>query len=299
MNVSRLKVLAWRFEETNRRSVPVLLAGGQCRRSKRKHFLRFVLYKFGNKFELLPNLYYLCTRNGVIMNACKKQILEIAQTNRRVNANFLAKEYGMKPVTARQYLSALAKDNELVRVGQGVYAIAKKQSFTYIPSELAREIYQKMKAELPFTDFCVYDGSILSSIQHHLSINHAVYIETNRDAVESVFSRLREQYKNVYRQPNATFMYDYIDLREECVILKTLVTESPLMEVDGIKVPTLEKLLVDTQKDADFDYLRGAESQNMFQLAFDQYSINTQRLMRYAKRRGIGQEIQELINQTK
>jgi hypothetical protein len=49
-------------------------------------------------------------------------------------------------------------------------------------------------------------------------------------------------------------------------------------------VPTLEKLLVDTQKDADFDYLRGVESLNMYWLAFDQYSINTQKLLRYAKR---------------
>lgn len=94
-------------------------------------------------------------------------------------------------------------------------------------------------------------------------------------------------------------MYDYIDLRENCIIVKTLVTESPLIEVEGIKVPTLEKLLVDTQKDADFDYLQGYESINMYQLAFEQYSINIQRLIRYAKRRNISQEIQELINQLK
>lgn len=186
-----------------------------------------------------------------------------------------------------------------MRVGQGVYVIAQKQTFIYKPSEKARAIYQKLKSELPFTDFCIYDGSILSPIQHHLSINHAIYVETNRDAVESVFTRLREKYKDVYRQPNAAFMCDYIDLREECIIVKPLVTESPLIEVDGIKVPTLEKLLVDIQKDADFDYLRGTESLNMFQLAFDLYSINTQKLMRYAKRRNICHEINELINQTK
>lgn len=272
---------------------------GRVKSSRHDPYIITILHKFGNKFCLLPNLYYLCTQNQVNMNACKKQILEIAQTNHRVNANFLATACGMKPVTARQYLSALAKDNELVRVGQGVYTIAQKQAFTYKPSESVKEIYLKMKTELPFTDFCVYDGNILSSIQHHLSINHAIYVETNRDAVESVFIRLKELYKNVYRQPSSAFMYDYIDLREECIIVKALVTESPLMEVDGIKVPTLEKLLVDTQKDADFDYLRGSESANMFQLAFDQYTINTQRLMRYAKRRSISQEIQELINQTK
>ena len=68
------------------------------------------------------------------------------------------------------------------------------------------------------------------------------------------------------------------------------------MKVEGICVPTLEKMLIDTQKDADFDYLRGTESQYMFQLAFDLYTINTQRLLRYARRRNIEQETQELIN---
>lgn len=68
------------------------------------------------------------------MNACKKQIIEFARSNQRVNAKDLATAFGMKPVTSRQYLSALAKSNELVRVGYGVYAIAHKQTFTYKPS---------------------------------------------------------------------------------------------------------------------------------------------------------------------
>lgn len=91
-------------------------------------------------------------------------------------------------------------------------------------------------------------------------------------------------------------MYDYVDLRSEYIIVKTLVTEAPLMNVQGVRVPTLEKMLVDTQKDADFDYLRGAESQYMFQMSFDLYTINTQRLLRYARRRGMEQEIHELLN---
>lgn len=50
--------------------------------------------------------------------------MEIAQTHNKVNANLLTTVYGIKPVTARQYLSALAKDNLLVRIGRGIYAIA-------------------------------------------------------------------------------------------------------------------------------------------------------------------------------
>lgn len=250
-------------------------------------------------FGLLPNLYYLCTRNVVYMNASKQQIMEIVKANKTVNVCFLAHSCGMKPVTARQYLSSLAKDKELVRVGRGEYALPQKQMFSYTPSEKVKNIYEGLKAELPYTDFCVYEGNIFSSIQHHLSINKAIYVETNRDAVESVFSRLKEKRKDVFKQPDASFVSDYIDLRKPCIIVKPLVTESPLMDADGIRVPALEKLLVDIQADADFDYMQGVESLYMFQMAFELYTINIQRLTRYAKRRGIGTEINTLINQAK
>lgn len=239
----------------------------------------------------------LATKISKFMNTGKQQIIDLAKVNRVITANLLEHSYGMNPVTARQYLSSLAKVNELVRIGQGEYTLPDKQTFGYSPSEKVKGIYDSLKSELPFTDFCIYDGSILSSLQHHLSVNHAVYVETNRDAVDSVFALLRKHYKDVFRRPDSVFMYEYVDLRNECIIVKTLVTEAPLMTVGEVRVPTLEKLLVDTQKDDDFDYLRGSESQYIYQMAFDLYNINKQRLMRYARRRGVSKEIQELLNQ--
>lgn len=233
------------------------------------------------------------------MNVSRTQILDYASQHGIVNAAILISAYGMKPTTARQYLSSLSREDVLVRVGQGEYAFSQKQMFLYSPSEKVKCIYEGLKSELPFTDFCVYEGGIMRSIQHNLSINNAIYVETNRDAVDSVFSRLKGKYKNIFKMPDATFVADYIDLREQCIIVKTLITESPLMTVENIRVPTLEKLLVDIQKDADFDYLRGSESQYMFQMAFELYNINIRRLLRYAKRRGISVKVEELINQAK
>lgn len=131
------------------------------------------------------------------MNASKQQIMDHAEVNRNISVGFLVQTCGMNPVTAWLYLYSLAKDKELVRIGQGEYALPDKQEFSYTPTEKVRNLYDGLKAELPFTDFCIYDGSILNSIQHHLSINHAIYVETNRDAVETVFARLREQHKDV------------------------------------------------------------------------------------------------------
>jgi len=232
------------------------------------------------------------------MNETKRTILDYTARYHRVSAPSLASEYGMKSVTARQYLSKMAKMNNLVRIGHGEYALPQKQQFRYTPSKEVKKIYEGLVAELPFTDFCIYDGTILTSLQHHLSINHAIYVETNRDAVDSVFSRLKENHREVFRKPNATMMRDYVDLRNQCIIVKPLVTESPLTSNDGVKVPTLEKLLVDILKDDDFDYLRGTEEYNMYQMALDLYAINIPKLMRYARRRGISQKVSLLINQS-
>ncbi len=202
-------------------------------------------------------------------------------------------------VTVRQYLSALFRAGNLERVGAGLYSLRRRQDFSYSPSTTVAETYKTLKSALPFADFCVYDGSIIAPIQHHLSINNAIYVETNRDVVDTVFGKLKNDGQTVFRQPDAQFVYDYIDLRKQCFIVKALVSESPTMTVDGIVIPTLEKLLVDIQADADFDYLRGAESQNMFNQAFSLFSINIQRLMRYSRRRNLEQKIQSLADSAK
>jgi len=232
------------------------------------------------------------------MNETKRTILDYIARYHKVSAPCLVSEYGMKLATARQHLSELAKMNNLVRIGHGEYALPQKQQFRYTPSKEVKKIYEGIVAELPFTDFCIYDGTILTSLQYHLSINHAIYVETNRDAVDSVFSRLKEHHSDVFRKPNATMMRDYVDMRNQCIIVKPLVTESPLTSIDGVKVPTLEKLLVDIMKDDDFGYLRGTEEYNMYQMAQDLYTINIPKLMRYARRRGISQEVSLLIKQS-
>jgi len=61
----------------------------------------------------------------------------------------------------------------------------------------------------------------------------------------------------------------------------------------------LEKILVDILKDEDFSYFQGSEEYYMYQMAFDLYSINTQKLLRYARRRGISEKVSKLINQNR
>lgn len=228
----------------------------------------------------------------------KQRILDYAHNHGRIGFAQLVSDLGLKPNTARQYLSRLSRGKKLVRVGNGEYMFPDKQIFMFIPTKDIEKLYNGLKEAFPLADFCIYDGSIFNSLQHHVAANHAIYVETNRDAVDSVFFRLKDTQKMVYKRPGNDMMYDYVDLHEPCVIVKPFVTEAPVNKVNGIQTPTLEKLLVDIQKDDDLDYMRGVESLYMFQTAIDEYVLNTPRMLRYARRRGAFDDIDSLIKQS-
>jgi predicted transcriptional regulator of viral defense system len=223
-------------------------------------------------------------------------IMDYAGRHAFLTADNIVGEFNIKLTTARQLLSRLASGGQLSRVGYGKYTLAKaKEAFPIYVAQPVKDIYNELQSALPFTDFCVYSGTLLEPLQHHISINHVIYVETNRDAVDAVFSRLKKEHEPVYRQPDAKFMNDYVDMTAECIIVKPLVTESPITKVNTVPSPTLEKLLVDILKDSDFDYLHGAEYDYMLENAISQYSISISRLTRYARRRGIQDIIQNKI----
>lgn len=224
-------------------------------------------------------------------------IMNYARSHSTVTVNDLTSACKMSPATARQHLSCLAATGTLVRVSYDTYALPSgKEQFPLDVSDNVKSVYNDLKAEFPFADFCVYSGEIYEPLQHHMSVNHAIYVETNRDTVDSVFSILKETHKNVYKQPDADFMSDYVDFRKECIIVKVLVTESPLQVVDDVPSPTIEKLLVDILKDPDLNYLRGMEYNYMLETALSQYRISSSKLLRYSRRRNVQLQIKRMLD---
>lgn len=224
-------------------------------------------------------------------------ILNYADNHEIMSVSDIVAAYGLKPATVRQHLSRLSTSGDIVRVGYGKYKReTTKEVFPIKVFDKVKSIYNKLRSALPFADFCVYSGRVYESLQHHLSINHAIYVETNRDTVESVFFLLKEAFSNVYKQPSAEFMSDYVDLRNDCIIVKTLVTESPLVKVEDVPSPTIEKILVDILKDPDLNYLRGMEYNYMVDTALSLYRVSTSKLLRYARRRNVQQQIATLLD---
>ena len=228
------------------------------------------------------------------MTSCKTLILEYSTRTNTFGIDALwnwistKAKYSRNTVTCLLY--RLVETGNIIRVEKGRYAkAANKTVFKIEPTNEEIALVKKIKDKYPFAPLCIYNGAALSPLQHHLSANNITYIETDRSAVESIFNYLREDDDKVWLAPDSDFVYKYIDLAKGGLIVKPLVTESPVQTVNGVTTPTLEKLLVDITKDPDFTYLQGTEAKRMFENADSMYVINKSRLNRYARRRGIKQ----------
>lgn len=190
------------------------------------------------------------------------------------------------------HLNKLIKENKLSRLSRGIYGTFVKREFTPIISDELKQLYEDISSEFPLIDIAVYSGHDITDLQHHISPNNALYVEVTKDASEAVFHYLIDKKIKAYHKPKSEFMCDYVDLSERCVIVKPLVTESPLMKIDGIFMPTLEKLLVDINADPDFYYVQGMEASYIIDNARSLYQLNTPKMLRYASRRGIREKMQ-------
>ena len=195
------------------------------------------------------------------------------------------------------YLNRLIEQNYLARISRGEYAaIAAKPEFNAVVTEDMRRTFNVLHKELPFADFCLYYGTEITPFQHNMAANNVLYVETQRDTCNSAFNILKETGRTVYLHPDREMINRYVDLAGQSVFIKPLTSESPLKDTtEGLKVPTLEKLLVDINADEDFFYLQGEEAFYIFRNASERFCLNSKRLLRYARRRNLEQTMKKYM----
>lgn len=120
----------------------------------------------------------------------------------------------------------------------------------------------------------------------------------DKDTSESVFLFLKEQNLNVFINPTDEILEHYVISSANPIIIKNLLSESPLQMINKYTTITIEKLLVDIYSDKYlFNFYQGKEFQNIIKNAYDKYTVNNTKLLRYASRRGKKEEFKSIINQ--
>lgn len=153
-----------------------------------------------------------------------------------------------------------------------------------------------MKAEFPYTNLCVWNTSILNEFMLHQPNQFFVLVETDKETTNAVFYFLREIKKSVFIEPTKDILEKYVVNESEVFIIKPLVTEAPTQNINGVETASIEKMLVDIFcDDVIFSAQQGSGMRTIFKNAFDKYTINQNKMLRYADRRSKKQELNQFV----
>jgi hypothetical protein len=204
----------------------------------------------------------------------------------------------LKKSTINVYLSRLKKEGLIKNPSRGIYALKEKKTYSPIIDSNLKRLFNKVKKDYPFVEFCIWDTKWLNEFMRRQPFKFYTVIELDKDVTESVFYALKEQGKHVYIEPDAETFNLYISNSEDVIILKHLISEAPLQEIDKITLPTLEKLLVDMTIDTKVYAAQQGEIKSIYLNVFEKYEVNKNKMKRYAYRRNRGNEVENLTNLT-
>jgi hypothetical protein len=218
-------------------------------------------------------------------------------TRKELIANLKSENQIGSQGTLSEQLNRLLKSGQLIRFERGVYKLPDdaRKDFSVVCSEEMRKINQQIKTQFPFVDYCLWPGSALMPYMHHIPNLKLMFVDVEREVAESVFNLLNsDSNKRVFLMPSLTDFERYISANE-AIVIRPLISESPLQLVEGINTPTIEKILVDIVGDIEFSFLQGSEIDHVYTTIFERHSVNKNRLLRYATRRGRKEEVEQLL----
>jgi hypothetical protein len=189
----------------------------------------------------------------------------------------------------------LVNQGIFLRIGRGKFRLGKGS--LYIPEVDNRiiRISKLIKEKFPFTQYCIWGSSSIIEFGHHVPRTNIILVDAERDSMESVFYTLKEELKTVFHKPGKDLYDNYINDLQKPIIIRPLVSEAPLQFIKNIPTVTLEKLLVDALVDEEFEFLKGNEINHVYNNAFDRYSVNISKLIRYADRKRKKPEILQIL----
>ncbi len=183
------------------------------------------------------------------------------------------------------------------RIGRGKFILGKGNYYVPEIQKKIKTIYNKLKNKFPFLDICVWSTSVFNEFMLHQPGRFYIIIEVEKDATESIFYFMKENKYSVFLEPDSEILERYVPDEKETWIIKSLVSEAPKQIVSGILTTTIEKILVDLFCDTVIlNAQQGAERGRIFSEAYEKYTINENKMLRYADRRRKKKEFDQYLN---
>ncbi len=185
----------------------------------------------------------------------------------------------------------------LNRIGRGKFIIGEGKNFIPEVSPKMKAINSRLKKKFPYLKFCIWNTSALNEFMIHQPGRFYLLIEVEKEATQSIFYFLKEAKHSVFIDPTSDLLEKYLPSEKESLIIRSLVSEAPLQNIKGINTASLEKMLVDVFcDDVIFSAQQGNEMRTLFKEALNKYSVNKNRMLRYADRRRKKESFTKYLN---
>ena len=206
-------------------------------------------------------------------------------------------ESNVKLTTVNWRVYSLVQLGVLSRVGRGKFTLGEGRIFIPDITTKIKVLYNKLQKQFPYLQICIWNTSILNELMLHQPGRFYTLIEVEKDSMEPVFYFLKEKNKNIFLDPSADILSRYASGEQETIIVKSLVSEAPMQNVQGVKTVSIEKILVDIFTDEIlFAAQQGGEMQTIFKGAFEKYTIHESRMLRYANRKRKKEVLDKYLN---
>lgn len=184
----------------------------------------------------------------------------------------------------------------IINVGRGWYKLNDKKLFTPEITPSLKKASDKVKKNFPFLNYMLWSSAWLNELATLQLFRNVFIIEVEAGSEEAVFNTVKESFPSrTFLNPDENEWTNYMIEREENIIIKTMVSESPKENYHGIKIARLEKILVDLYCDKLWQAIFSSEVRNIYEEACHSYVLNFSTLLSYAARRGKRQEIWNYI----
>lgn len=222
-----------------------------------------------------------------------QKIIEYISDKQIVSISEISQIFGLRPTTAKIYLSRLAQTGAIKNVGRGLYQIGKGESVVMRPSPELAKIANELREAFPMAKFAIWSLQMLSDYSHYMIGKDLIFIETPKMLSASMRDMLASKGYRVVLQPEKRDFQEYSYYPERPIFILERKELYGLTVFEGNLIPTPERIWADvfyfaTRKNLIFDPF---EIGVVFSAMVNKKGVNFSRLLRYSERRGIFREI--------
>lgn len=203
----------------------------------------------------------------------------------------------LSEITFRWTLYNLLSEQKIYKAGYDSYSIrkpAEKTVYTPCYSEEALKLMNDIEERYPNLTFVVFESVLLNEFLNHLIAQNTIHLQVEKDISSFIFDNLRDSYDTVLYKPGIKVFDRY--WKRNCIVILDLISQAPLSK-ENEHIITIEKLLVDLIADKTIAAtFSPSELPSIYETAVKNYSIERQKMYRYAERRGKKSEVEKYLS---